>query len=94
MITVVITQVTGPTGLPLPQEGNNVFPSMLPYQVRRVACVAEAFLYSPNNNKLTEIIKIDMSQSGVIVKVDVIVNLLLQILINLCYIQLSTINTA
>lgn len=35
MITVVITQVTGPTGLPLPQEGNNVFPSMLPYQVRR-----------------------------------------------------------
>lgn len=35
MITVVITQVTGPTGLPLPQAGNNVFPSMLPYQVRQ-----------------------------------------------------------
>lgn len=34
MITVVITQVTGPTGLPLPQVGNNDFRSMLPYQVR------------------------------------------------------------
>lgn len=54
--------------------------------------VAEAFLCSPN--KLTAIIKIAMSQSGVIVKVSTwIVNLPLQILINLGYIQLSTINT-